>query len=175
MAGNSTEYIKHHLTNLTYGKLPQGTERVDGTVLTEDTWTLAQSAAEAGQMGFMAVHLDSLGWSIGLGALIMFLFYRAAKKASTGVPSGFQNFVEVLVEFVDNTVKESFHGRNPLVAPLSLTIFCWVFMMNFMDLIPVDVLPKLFELGFAATGHDPHHAFMKVVPSTDPNITMVCL
>ncbi|GAA6136064.1 F0F1 ATP synthase subunit A [Oceaniserpentilla sp. 4NH20-0058] len=172
MAGNSTEYIKHHLTNLTYGKLPEGTERVDGTVLTEDTWTLAQSAAEAGQMGFMALHVDSLAWSIGLGALIMFLFYRAARKATTGVPTGFQNFVEVMVEFIDNTVKESFHGRNPLVAPLALTIFCWVFMMNFMDLIPVDVLPKLFELGFAAAGNDPHHAFMKVVPSTDPNITM---
>lgn len=172
MAGNSTEYIKHHLTNLTYGKLPQGTERVDGTVLTEDTWTLAQSAAEAGQMGFMALHVDSLAWSIGLGALIMFLFYRAARKATLGVPTGFQNFVEIMVEFIDNTVKESFHGRNPIVAPLALTIFCWVFMMNFMDLIPVDVLPKLFELGFAAAGNDPHHAFMKVVPSTDPNITM---
>jgi F-type H+-transporting ATPase subunit a len=172
MAGNSTEYIKHHLTNLTYGKLPEGTERVDGTVLTSDTWTLAQSAAEASQMGFMAFHIDSLAWSIGLGALIMFLFYRAARKATLGVPSGFQNFVEIMVEFIDNTVKESFHGRNPLVAPLALTIFCWVFMMNFMDLIPVDVLPKLFELGFAAAGQDPHHAFMKVVPSTDPNITM---
>jgi len=172
MAGNSTEYIKHHLTNLTYGKLPQGTERVDGTVLTEDTWTLAQSASEASQMGFMALHVDSLAWSIGLGALIMFLFYRAARKASTGVPSGFQNFVEVIIEFIDNTVKESFHGRNPIVAPLALTIFCWVFMMNLMDLIPVDVVPKLFEWSWAAAGHDPHHAFMKIVPSTDPNITM---
>lgn len=172
MAGNSTEYIKHHLTNLTYGELPQGYERADGTVLVESQWTLAQTSQEAADMGFMAFHVDSLAWSIGLGALIMFLFWRAAKKATTAVPTGFQNFVEILVEFIDNTVKESFHGRNPLVAPLALTIFCWVFMMNFMDLIPVDVLPKLFELGFAAAGNDPHHAFMKVVPSTDPNITM---
>jgi F-type H+-transporting ATPase subunit a len=172
MAGNSTEYIKHHLTNLTYGNLPAGTERVDGTVLTSDTWTLAQSATEASQMGFMAVHVDSLAWSIGLGALIMFLFYRAARKATTGVPTGFQNFVEIMVEFVDNTVKESFHGRNPLVAPLALTVFCWVFMMNFMDLIPVDVIPSLFGWAYGLAGQDPHHAFMKVVPSTDPNITI---
>jgi F-type H+-transporting ATPase subunit a len=88
------------------------------------------------------------------------------------VPSGFQNFVEILVEFVDNTVKEGFHGRNPLVAPLALTIFCTVFMMNLMDLIPVDVIPKIFELSWAAAGHDPHHAYMKVVPTTDLNITI---
>ncbi len=172
MAGNSTDYIKHHLTNLTYGELPAGYERADGTVMAESSWTLAQTSQEAADMGFMAVHVDSLFWSIGLGALIMFLFWRAAKKATTGVPTGFQNFVEILVEFVDNTVKEAFHGRNPIVAPLSLTIFTWVFMMNLMDLVPVDVLPKLFELGFAAAGNDPHHAYMKVVPSTDPNITM---
>lgn len=171
MAGNSTEYIKHHLTNLTYGELPAGYERADGSVMSETSWTLAQSAQEASDMGFMALHVDSLAWSIGLGALIMFFFYRAARKATTGVPTGFQNFVESIVEFIDNTVKESFHGRNPLVAPLALTIFCWVFMMNLMDLVPVDVVPKLFELSWAAAGNDPHHAFMKIVPSTDPNIT----
>ncbi|EAT11282.1 F0F1 ATP synthase subunit A [Bermanella marisrubri] len=172
MAGTtSTDYIKHHLTNLTYGELPQGYERDDGTILTDSTWTLAQSAREATDMGFWAVHVDSMIWSIGLGALLMFLFYRAARKAHAGVPTGFQNFVESLVEFVDTTVKETFHGRNSMIAPLSLTIFTWVFMMNLMDLIPVDVVPKLFELGWAAAGHDPHHAFMKIVPSTDPNIT----
>jgi len=149
MAGtSSTDYIKHHLTNLTYGELPAGYERADGTVLTESAWTLAQTAQEASDMGFMALHVDSLAWSFGLGALIMFIFWRAAKKATTGVPSGLQNFVESLVEFVDNTVKESFNGKNALVAPLSLTIFCWVFMMNLMDLIPVDVVPKLFELSW---------------------------
>ena len=172
MAGDSTSYIKHHLTNLTYGELPAGYERADGSVLAESSWTLAQTSQEAADMGFMAFHVDSLFWSIGLGALIMFLFYRAAKKATTGVPTGFQNFVEILVEFIDNTVKEAFHGRNPIVAPLSLTIFCWVFMMNLMDLIPVDVVPKLFELGWAAAGHDPHRAYTKRVPSTAPNIAM---
>jgi F-type H+-transporting ATPase subunit a len=102
---------------------------------------------------------------------LMFIFGRAAKKASTGVPSGMQNFVESIVEFIDNTVKESFHGSNPIVAPLALTIFTWVFMMNLMDLIPVDIIPKLFELSWAAAGNDPQYAFMKIVPSTDPNIT----
>jgi len=168
MAGNSQEYISHHLTNLTYGKLPAGYVRhnADGTEteLTEATWTMAHSGQEAADMGFSAVHVDSLGWSFGLGAMLMFLFWRAAKKATTAVPTGFQNFVEMIVEFIDNTVKEAFHGKKALVAPLSLTIFTWVFMMNFMDLIPVDVLPTIF----GALGVH----YMKVVPSTDVNITL---
>jgi len=172
MAGNSTDYIKHHLTNLTYGELPAGYERSDGSVTTESSWTLAQTASEAADMGFMAVHLDTLGWSVFLGAFIMFMFWLAGKRASTAVPTGFQNFVEIIIEFIDNTVKESFHGRNALIAPLALTIFTWVFMMNAMDLIPVDVIPVLFGLAFEAAGQDPHHAYMKVVSSTDPNITM---
>ncbi|MEQ3633934.1 MAG: F0F1 ATP synthase subunit A [Thalassolituus sp.] len=168
MAGNSQEYISHHLTNLTYGKLPAGYVRQneDGSTveLTEATWTMAHGGEEAAAMGFNAVHVDSLGWSFGLGALIMFLFWRMAKKASTGVPSGMLNFVEMIVEFIDNTVKESFHGRSKIVAPLALTIFTWVFMMNFMDLIPVDVLPAIF--GAMGVG------YMKVVPSTDVNVTL---
>ncbi|MEY8263790.1 MAG: F0F1 ATP synthase subunit A, partial [Bermanella sp.] len=144
----------------------------DGTVMSETSWTLAQDGGEAADMGFMAVHVDTLGWSIFIGAMIMFFFWRAAKNATTGVPSGFQNFVEIMIEFIDNTVKEAFHGRNPLIAPLALTIFTWVFMMNAMDLIPVDVIPALFALIWEAMGHDPHHAYMKVVSSTDPNITM---
>jgi F-type H+-transporting ATPase subunit a len=168
MAGNSQEYISHHLTNLTYGKLPAGYVRhnEDGTTteLTSSTWTMAHGGEEAAAMGFNAVHVDSLGWSFGLGALIMFLFWRAARNATTGVPTGFQNFIEMVVEFIDNTVKEGFHGANKVVAPLSLTVFTWVFMMNFMDLIPVDVLPSIF----AAFGVH----YMKVVPSTDVNVTM---
>lgn len=168
MAGNSQEYISHHLTNLTYGKLPAGyvrhNENGSTSELTEATWTMAHGGEEAAAMGFNAVHVDSLGWSFGLGALIMFLFWRMAKKATTGVPTGMLNFVEMIVEFIDNTVKESFHGRSKIVAPLALTIFTWVFMMNFMDLIPVDVLPTVF--GLFGVG------YMKVVPSTDVNITL---
>jgi len=115
-------------------------------------------------MGFWAIHVDSMAWSIVLGLLFCFVFRRAALQATTGVPRGMLSFVELLVEFVDGAVKDSFHGTNKMVAPLALTIFVWVFLMNFMDLIPVDLIPTLMLL---AGVH-----YQKVVPSTDPNITM---
>ncbi|GAB5453057.1 MAG: F0F1 ATP synthase subunit A [Halioglobus sp.] len=160
-----SEYIVHHLTNLTYGKLPGGFERYDGSIVAEGgEWTMAHGGAEASAMGFNAIHVDSMLWSIGLGILFCWLFRSVAKKAEAGVPSGFVNFAEMIVEFVDNTVKDTFHGRNKLVAPLALTIFVWVFLMNLMDLIPVDLIPHtLMLLGVE---------YQKIVPSTDPNITM---
>ena len=170
-AQSATGYIQHHLQNLAYGKLPAGYERVgaDGNVqvLTQDTWTLAHSSQEAADMGFWAVHLDTLGWSLALGLLFSFFFARAAKRATTGVPSGFQSFVELLVDFVNNTVSDIFHHKNRVIAPMALTIFTWVFLMNLMDLVPVDWLP------WAATKvtGDPHF-FFKVVPTTDPNATL---
>ncbi|MEM1403948.1 MAG: F0F1 ATP synthase subunit A [Pseudomonadota bacterium] len=168
MAGESqtiSEYIVHHLTNLTYGKLPGGYLRYDGsTVLDGGVWTMAHGGDEAAAMGFNAIHVDSMIWSIGLGIIFCWLFRSIAKKASSGVPSGMVNAVEMIVGFVDNTVKDTFHGRNPLVAPLALTIFVWVFLMNLMDLIPVDLIPHtLMLLGVE---------YQKIVPSTDPNITM---
>ena len=163
----STEYIQHHLQNLTYGKLPAGYTRYDGTVLEQPTWTMAHSSQEAKDMGFMAVHLDTLGWSIGLGLIFCFLFSRAAKKATTDVPRGFQSFVELLVDFVNNTVKDIFHHKNAMIAPMALTIFVWVFLMNLMDLVPVDWLP----LTAATIAGDPHF-FFKIVPTTDPNATL---
>ena len=150
----STEYIKHHLQNLTYG------QKADGT------WGLAHSAAEAKEMGFWAINVDTMGWSIFLGLLFLFFFSKAAKRATTGVPGGLQNFVEWVVEFIDTSVRGSFSGRNPLVAPLALTIFLWIFLMNAMDLLPIDWLPKL-----AATIAGDPHLFFKVVPTTDPNAT----
>lgn len=147
----STEYITHHLTNLTFGQFPDG------------HWGVAHSAAEAKAMGFWALHLDSMFWSVGLATLFSWFFYKAAKNATAGVPSGLQNFVELMVDFTNNSVKGSFSGRNPLVAPLALTVFVWVFLMNVMDLIPVDLIPWLTS----AVGIH----YMKVVPSTDPNIT----
>ena len=167
MAGENpttTEYIQHHLTNLTYGKLPAGYERYDGTVLEADTWTMAHGSAEASAMGFNAFHVDSLAWSFGLGVIFCALFALVAKSVTSGVPGRLQNFVEIIVEFIDNNVKDMFHGRNPLVAPLALTIFVWVFLMNLMDLVPVDVVPSLMM----ALGVEYH----KIVPSTDPNITL---
>ena len=147
----SGEYIKHHLTNLTFGHHP------------EHGWSLAHSAEDAAAMGFQAIHLDTMFWSIALGALFLYFFQKAAKTATAGVPGGLQNFVEWIIEFIDDNVRGSFSGKNPMVAPLALTIFVWVFLMNTMDLIPVDVLPWLSGiLGI-------HH--MKVVPTTDPNAT----
>lgn len=167
MAGENpttTEYIQHHLTNLTFGQLPAGTVRYDGSVLTESTWTLAHGSQEAAAMGFNAFHIDSLLWSFGLGLIFCLIFRSVAKAASSDVPGRFQNFIEIIVDFVDGNVKDMFHGRNPLIAPLALTIFVWVFFMNLMDLIPVDLIPWLLSL--VGVG------YQKIVPSTDPNITL---
>ena len=154
------QYIKHHLQNMTYG------QHADGT------WGLAHSAEEAKEMGFMAIHVDTMFWSILLGAMFLWIFRRAAKNATADTPSGLQNFIEMIIEFVDGSVKGAFNGRNPLVAPMALTIFIWVFLINFMDLIPVDWLPSTAAwLGATLFGMDPHHVYFKVVPSTDPNAT----
>ncbi len=159
----ATSYIKHHLQNLTFGQLPAGYERADGTVLEQSMWTLAHSSKEAQEMGFWAFHVDTLCWSAGLGILFLWLFRKAAVSATSDVPGPLQNFVETIVEFVDNSVKESFHGKNDVIAPLSLTIFVWIFLMNLMDLVPVDWVPFLFSvLGVE---------YMKIVPTTDVNAT----
>jgi F-type H+-transporting ATPase subunit a len=168
MAGSTqtiSEYIVHHLTNLAYGKLPEGFVREDGSVIGEGgAWVMAHGGDEATAMGFNAIHIDSMMWSIGLGIVFCWLFRGVAKKAESGVPSGMVNVLEMVVEFVDNTVRDTFHGHNKMIAPLALTVFVWVFLMNLMDLIPVDLIPTL--LGLAGVH------FQKIVPSTDPNITM---
>lgn len=165
--GTSIEYIQHHLQNWTYGKLPAGYERYDGTVVQETQWTSALSAQEAKDMGFNAVHVDTMGWSIFLGAAFLLIFYITAKRATVGVPKGLQSFVELVVSFVDSTVKDLFNFKNSMVAPLGLTVFCWVFLMNLMDLVPVDWFPVLA----AKIAGDPNFYF-KVVPTTDPNGTL---
>lgn len=149
---NSAEYIQHHLTNLTYGQLPDG------------TWGFAHSAAEASAMGFNSINVDSMFWSIATGLVFFFVFYGAARKATSGVPGGLQNFVEWIVDFIDDTTRSIFNYSNTLIAPMALTIFVWVWLMNFMDLIPIDWIPGI------ASASGIH--FMKVVPSTDPNVTM---
>ncbi len=150
-AHTSAEYIHHHLQNLTYGRLADG------------TWGIAHSAEEAKAMGFWAFNVDTLLVSLILGAVIMILFRAVAKKAVTGTPGGLQNFCEWSVEFIDNSVRGSFTAKNDMVAPLALTIFFWIFGMNLMDLIPIDWVPGLMVwLGVP---------FFKVVPSTDPNAT----
>jgi F-type H+-transporting ATPase subunit a len=147
----STEYIQHHLQNLTLGVHP------DGTI------GIAHGAQEAREMGFWAIHLDTMFWSIGLGALFLYFFYKAAAKATSGVPGKWQNFVEMVIEFIDDNVRSTFTGKNDLVAPIALTLFVWVLLMNFMDLVPVDWIPLLASsIGIP---------YMKVVPTTDPNAT----
>jgi len=130
------EYIVHHLTNLTH---------------------------KTGDGGFYTLHVDSIFFAVLLALVFGGSFWFAARKATVGVPGKFQNFVELLVETVDTQVKDTFHGTSRLIAPLALTIFCWVFLFNFMDLLPVDLLPWL--AGKAGVHN------LKVVPSTDLNIT----
>jgi len=154
MAGDSltqTEYIKHHLTNLTYGQHPDG------------TWGMADSAAEAKEMGFMAIHVDTMFWSISLGVLFLYFFHKAARSVSADTPSGLQNFVEWIIEFIDYNVRGSFTAKNDMVAPMALTLFIWILLMNVMDLVPIDWIPSLAQ----AMGIH----FMRVVPSTDINAT----
>jgi F-type H+-transporting ATPase subunit a len=129
-------YISHHLHN----------------------WTLGDTST------FWHINVDSLLFSVGLGILFLWLFRSVAKKATTGVPGKLQCFIEIIVEFVDGTVKDTFHGRSALIAPLALTIFVWIILMNTMDLIPVDWLPQAGQ----AVGLE----YMRVVPTTDPNIAL---
>jgi len=147
----SSEYIRHHLQNLTYGKLSDG------------SWGIAHSAEQAKEMGFWAINLDTMFFSLVLGVLFLFFFSRAAQKASAGVPNGLQNFVEWIIEFIDTSVRGSFTARNDMVAPLALTIFAWILLMNLMDLLPIDYLPLI--------AHAAGLPFLKVVPTTDPNAT----
>ncbi|MGD8976485.1 MAG: F0F1 ATP synthase subunit A [Gammaproteobacteria bacterium] len=149
MAGSeqtSSEYIQHHLQNLQVC-------RVDGE------WVWNQCAGN-----FWAINVDSMFWSIALGLVFVFLFRKVAKNAESGVPGRFQAAIESIVEFVDTSVKETFRGKSDLIAPLALTIFVWVFFMNLMDLVPVDWIPL--------TAHAIGIPYMKVVPTTDVNITL---
>jgi len=148
----TTGYVQHHLQNLVVGFHP------------ENGFGVAQSGEEAVAMGFWSLHLDSLFWSVLLGSLFCWLFKKAADRATSGVPGGLQNFVESIVEFVDENVRDTMSVKTTYVGPLAITIFCWVFLMNLMDLVPVDFIPWFSE-------HILHIPFMKVVPSTDVNIT----
>ncbi len=148
----TTEYIQHHLQNLVLGMHP------------EHGLSIAHGSEDAAAMGFWAIHLDSMFWSIGLGLFFFWLFKKGADHITTGVPGKLQNFVELIVEFVDSNVRETFHGKSEVVAPLALTIFVWVFLMNLMDLIPVDWIP--FAAGKIGI------PYMKVVPTTDVNVTL---
>jgi len=141
----TSEYIQHHLTNLQ-------------VCPTDDGWVWNECAGN-----FLGINVDSMFFSVLLGTVFSFLFWRVAKNASVDKPSRTQACVEMVVELVDTSVRDTFHGKNKMIAPLALTIVVWVFFMNLMDLIPVDWLPEL--------SHAMGVEYLKVVPSTDPNIT----
>lgn len=151
---SGTEYIAHHLGFLKYGQLPDG------------SWGIAHTIEEANAMGFWSIHVDSMIMSLLLGFLFMGLFYFVSRKATSDVPGGLQNAVEFLVEMVQTNVKSTFFARNELIGPLALTIFCWIFLMNLMDLVPVDWIPL-----FAQFVAQDNHLYFKAVPTTDVNIT----
>lgn len=141
MAQDATSYIQHHLTHA----------KVDA---------------------FGGIHLDTFGVSLILGLLFVGVFAYVARKATSGVPGRLQNFVELIVEMVDTQVKDTFHGKSKVIGPLALTIFCWVFLMNAMDFLPVDLLPMLAQwIGYTFFGADPHHVYLRVVPTADVNLT----
>jgi F-type H+-transporting ATPase subunit a len=143
------EYIVHHLTHL-------------------------RSKEMHGPVDFSVIAWDSMLFSILTGVLGCFFLWRASRKATSGVPGRFQAAVEILVEMVDAQAKGIVHNATSrkLVAPLALTVFVWIFLMNAMDLLPVDLLPVIWEKIVGATGGDPHHAYLRVVPTADLSITM---
>lgn len=152
----TSEYIKHHLTNATMCSTDSGI-------------AFNKACADA---GFWAWHVDTLAWSVVLGLLFVISFRAVAKKATTGVPGKFQAFVELVLEFVNDNVTSTYHGRSALIAPLALTIFVWVLLMNLMDLVPVDWLPTIAgQIGQHMFDMDPHDVYMKSVPTTDLNTT----
>jgi F-type H+-transporting ATPase subunit a len=148
-APTASEYIVHHLTHLKSG--PQ-TSLVD----------------------FSVIHLDSFLISLSLGILAVLVLARAASRATSGVPGRFQAAVEILVEMVADQAKGIVHSAESrkFVAPVALTVFVWIFLLNAMDLLPLDLLPKLWAGLYSAAGHDPHHAYLRVVPSADLNATL---
>lgn len=138
---DSTYYIKHHLQHLQFNI----------------------ANLSLGNGGFWTLHLDTLFFSILLGSAFLGVFYFTATRAVAGNPGKLQNIVEMMMEFAEQQVKDSFRGHNALIAPLALTIFVWVLLMNLMDLLPVDLLPLLGQM--VGVEH------LRVVPTADLNLT----
>jgi F-type H+-transporting ATPase subunit a len=143
------EYIVHHLTFL-------------------------QNKKPGNVVDFSVFNWDSLFWATLLGVVTCFFLWKAARKATAGVPGRFQAAVELLTEMVETQARGVIHNEKSrkLVSPLALTVFVWIFLMNFMDMLPVDLLPKIWEQIYGATGGDPHHAYLRVVPTADLSTTL---
>ncbi|WP_234197526.1 F0F1 ATP synthase subunit A [Pseudacidovorax sp. NFM-22] len=154
-APTASEYIVHHLQHW----------QVD--------WSLKPVVQKA-IVDFGVINLDSVLYALAIGALGCFVLWLAARKATAGVPGRFQAAVEMLVEMVDNQAKANIHNAKSrkFIAPLALTVFVWIFLLNAMDMLPVDLLPAIWSKAYAAMGHDPHHAYMRVVPTADLSTTL---
>ena len=148
-APTSGEYIVHHLTHLSNGK-PKGL------------------------VDFSVINYDSIIFSAVIGMIGCFLLWKAARRATSGVPGRFQAAVEILFEMVESQAKGIVHNAHSrkLVAPLALTVFVWIFLLNAMDLLPVDLLPLIWKWVYGVAGYDPEHAYLRVVPTADLSITM---
>jgi len=143
------EYIGHHLTHL-------------------------QNKPMKGVVDFTVFNYDSIFWAALIGVVATFFLWKAARSATSGVPGRFQAAVEILVEMVDSQSKGIIHNAESrkFVSPLALTVFVWIFALNAMDFLPVDIIPRVWEMIFGAAGHDPHHAYMRVVPTADLSTTL---
>ena len=143
------EYIGHHLTHL-------------------------QNKPMKGVVDFTVFNYDSIFWAALIGVVATFFLWKAARSATSGVPGRFQAAVEILVEMVDSQSKGIIHNAESrkFVSPLALTVFVWIFALNAMDFLPVDIIPRIWEMIFGAAGHDPHHAYMRVVPTADLSTTL---
>jgi len=144
-AVSQTGYIQHHLKHL---------------------------QVAVGDGSFMRINIDSVFFFAMMALIFLFVFLRVSRQATAGVPGKLQCAIEMVVVFVDGLVRETFHGQSKYIAPLAVTIFALVFMMNFMDMLPVDLLPTLWTKAYALAGHDPHHAYLRVVPTADLNVTL---
>jgi len=137
-----TQYIHHHLSY----------------------WTVGH--------GFWSLNVDTLLFSVGLGLILFFAMFFTARRATSGVPGRWQNFVELVLNWIHDNVKQIFQFDNPVIPPLAITIFLWIWAMNFMDMLPVDLLPRLAQfIGMHAFGADPEQVYLKVVPTNDMNMT----
>ncbi|MEA3412687.1 MAG: F0F1 ATP synthase subunit A [Pseudomonadota bacterium] len=150
---NPVEYIQHHLTNWCLGCDPETHQ--PGNII-----------------DFSVIFIDTLLFTWLLAGLLMWIAWKVGKNLDPDKPSGAQNVLEAIVGFVDQQIRDIFPGRSPIIGPLALTIFIWVFMLNAMDLIPVDLLPWIATvIGERVFGADPHHVYLKVVPTTNLDTT----
>lgn len=148
-APTASEYIVHHLQHL-------------------------QNIKQTSIIDMSVVNYDSVIVSVVVGFLGLFVFWLAARNATSGVPGRFQGAVEMMVEMVDNQAKANIHNAQSrkFIAPLALTVFVWIFLMNAMDLLPVDLLPVIWAQIYGAAGHDPAHAYLRIVPTADLSTTL---